>query len=553
MQDETMPRGLDRASAKRDRHGGSLLSSPYYESDNDSSAGGERGCLGVWITSLLGGIGSGGGEEHGRPGVARATDDDPTLLVAQELNQLSIQEREVVYEDLHGVSMVVDESNLELVNHRLNLMNAELEKIPREKKAAYLVAQEECGQQGKDFCADQSLHKMFLRADRWDAQKAAARFVAWMDWKLELFGRNVLCLRHITLDVLDKDGQELVQSGRMQILPQRDTSGRTVIFDLQSHQSQFFRSVKGQLQMFWYIAMATVEDDVQAQRTGIVYILYCVGNPVSRTASDRKIAWDAARMGSALPIRTGGVHYCVNDPTFNPLIAMIQTAIGSYIRARFRSHQGTHTEVQYSLMTFGMPADVLPMTSDGKLKLLNHSKWCKRRIIRDKALANQRKLGDGGFQGIDLPGRYDVLLGKGKPIQESQGNRRLHELVRIYLQEYLNACHGDKQLIAEKVVFIVQDPSNPVSLSLMGGGGVAAFAGAPRFLKRRHDGWWEIVSHDVAIDKVCHTFRAARVALEVAAAASSSGNTKTSQTTTANIKGDWIGSATGDKRAKVVT
>jgi hypothetical protein len=231
---------------------------------------------------LLGG--SGRVEEHRRPDGAGANDDDPTLLVAQELNQLSIQERETVYEDLHGVSMVIDESDLTLVNRRLNEMNAELEKIPRERKSAYLVALEECGQPGKDFCADQSLHKMFLRADRRDAQKAAARFVAWMDWKLKLFGRDILCQRHVTLNDLDKDGRAMVQSGRFRVLPKRDTSGRTVLLDFQSHQSQTFRSVKSMLELFWYVMMSSVEDDVEAQRMGIVYILYSVGAPSASTS-----------------------------------------------------------------------------------------------------------------------------------------------------------------------------------------------------------------------------------------------------------------------------
>ena len=63
-------------------------------------------------------------------------------------------------------------------------------------------------------------------------------------------------------------------------------------------------------------------------------------------------------------------------------------------------------------MTYGIPHELIPLTADGKLKLKNH---CE--------LTEMRRLGDsleekGMKDGVVLPSNLDVLLGKGKPIQE---------------------------------------------------------------------------------------------------------------------------------------
>ena len=63
-------------------------------------------------------------------------------------------------------------------------------------------------------------------------------------------------------------------------------------------------------------------------------------------------------------------------------------------------------------MTFGIPLEVLPITTDGELKVGNHMKWISRRRIKEAVSENEH------FPGIDLPARYDVLLGRGKPYQK---------------------------------------------------------------------------------------------------------------------------------------
>ena len=71
--------------------------------------------------------------------------------------------------------------------------------------------------------------KGFLRAEDYHTEKAARRIFTYLRIKLELFGRDKLT-RDILLDDLGEDGRAYLESGALQMLPKRDTSGRRVMF-----------------------------------------------------------------------------------------------------------------------------------------------------------------------------------------------------------------------------------------------------------------------------------------------------------------------------------
>jgi hypothetical protein len=134
-------------------------------------------------------------------------------------------------------------------------------------------------------------------------------------------------------------------------------------------------------------------------------------------------------------------------------------------------------------MTFGVPVEALPVTYEGELKTGSHLKWLSRRLAKETQIQKT-----GRFSGIDLPGIKDVLLGRGKPVQDHRGNILMRTLVSTFLDQYKSALKRDKILVASKVV---------VETKRCGG----------RFLKRSSDGWWSEVSDEAARDKVSMTFR----------------------------------------------
>jgi hypothetical protein len=147
---------------------------------------------------------------------------DMDKMLAQEVHNLSLQERNRVYEEVHGVAEHLKEDP-EFVAHGLSEFDWHLSTI--RIKPAYDFALE----QSPEYVNDRNFRLIFLRSTEFDAHKAAQKFVNHFDFKMELFGREKLA-RNITLD--DLDGRDLIylRSGAIQILPATDRIGRPIIF-----------------------------------------------------------------------------------------------------------------------------------------------------------------------------------------------------------------------------------------------------------------------------------------------------------------------------------
>jgi hypothetical protein len=123
------------------------------------------------------------------------------------------------------VENIIDETE-EFVSERLLALDQELRNIPQ--KSAY----EEAERISRDYVTDRKFRLMFLRAVRFDAQQAAARCVSLLDRKLEYFGAAALA-RPLRLSDLDKDELAVLKSGKVQVLPSRDSAGRAVVGNFQ--------------------------------------------------------------------------------------------------------------------------------------------------------------------------------------------------------------------------------------------------------------------------------------------------------------------------------
>ena len=150
--------------------------------------------------------------------------DAMDALVASELNQLSLEEREAVFEDLHGVSKI-DEETPEKVAADIESLRQEIKKI--RGKSAYDKALFLC----PHYVDDPKFCLMFLRAENFNIRLAAQRMVLHFKHKLDLFGVEKIA-NPITLDDLSEDDKSAMMTGGMQFLPHKDRSGRTVVMML---------------------------------------------------------------------------------------------------------------------------------------------------------------------------------------------------------------------------------------------------------------------------------------------------------------------------------
>jgi hypothetical protein len=153
-----------------------------------------------------------------------ASDTDTQL--AQELHQLTLQEREQVSEDIHGVSKITDEDPY-FVDHCLLQMDMEFRRLKKHKKdtsaydsALFLAPR---------FVMGRDFRLMFLRAESFDPEKALNRMVQHFESKLELFGLDKL-VKPITQEDLHEDAKDALRTGFLQLLPIKDRSGRKIIF-----------------------------------------------------------------------------------------------------------------------------------------------------------------------------------------------------------------------------------------------------------------------------------------------------------------------------------
>jgi hypothetical protein len=154
---------------------------------------------------------------------------DADVVAADEMNQLSLKEREQVFEDIHGVSDVIDEEPL-FVGQCLEQMEVVVGKI--RKKSAYERALflSPAYVQSRDF------RLMFLRAERFEPQRSAKRFVKFFEYKLGLFGADKL-VKTITLDDLDEDDMACLMTGSHYSLKDKDRAGRTIVFCSQGNEN----------------------------------------------------------------------------------------------------------------------------------------------------------------------------------------------------------------------------------------------------------------------------------------------------------------------------
>jgi hypothetical protein len=159
---------------------------------------------------------------HSHPPPLDPNPDETDALFAMELNKLSIKERDEVLQDVHGVSDIMSEDPT-FVSQCLEDLDLELARIPDADKANYLQAK----QQNPEYIRDEKFLLMFLRADAFDVRNAATRLLSFLQAKLELFGPDKLG-KDITLDDLNQDDIECLESGYCQVLQGRDRAGRAI-------------------------------------------------------------------------------------------------------------------------------------------------------------------------------------------------------------------------------------------------------------------------------------------------------------------------------------
>ena len=147
----------------------------------------------------------------------------PDALLAYELNQLSFKERDMINEEIHGVGIldIYPEETPQLLKDSLEKLSIELDSI--QQKPAYEISQAF----PNTYVNTDDFRLIFLRCEVFDAKKAAARIVAYLDLIHWCFDEKVL-ERDICCDDFDEKATTFLRKGYFQNLSSRDRSGRRI-------------------------------------------------------------------------------------------------------------------------------------------------------------------------------------------------------------------------------------------------------------------------------------------------------------------------------------
>jgi hypothetical protein len=136
--------------------------------------------------------------------------------------------------------------------------------------------------------------------------------------------------------------------------------------------------------------------------------------------------------------------------------------------------------------TFGIASSTIPLNpSTGEISVNSLKRWIKLRLVVEGGST------DGSISvhsNVSDPTECDVILGRGKVIQNHAGNIQLRKLIDSNRPSYECAKLSEKTSIADQLVRHIK--------SLSG-----------RFLKKGGDDGWIEVADVIAREKISHAFR----------------------------------------------
>ena len=265
-------------------------------------------------------------------------------LLSKELLELSVNDRNNLQEEIHGVRCLASEETPDLIEESLRRLAIELDEgVPISQKRGYLRSQETVASRayinGRDF------RLMILRCELFDPRKAAERMARICNSLLDLFGEYAL-ERPIKLSDFTNAELKVFRKGRVQLLPFRDRSGRKIAvlfpgaeFLKEKGNNNRARVRALQLKIFLYCSMA-ISSDVDTQRKGLVFIVWFDAKLESGASPDVTRIRMGLKSHHMATLRASAVHICSpNTPFYKIQRSLLLLGLGPY-RSRLRIHLG---------------------------------------------------------------------------------------------------------------------------------------------------------------------------------------------------------------------
>lgn len=234
--------------------------------------------------------------------------------LTSSIQALSVQDRTTALEEVHGaVPSTAEYEDDGMLTQRLEEMEFHLTNIKTEG-SAYQTALN----QNREYVQNRNLRLMFLRSNRYDGKQAAGQILKFFDLKKTLFGAEKLA-KDILFQDLNPDDKRSLQAGSIQLLPAKDSIGRTILLFLPNLRSQDV-PVESEARARFYLMMKTIASSEEVQRKGIIAVIYAV-----QEYADKKKGAGAqlfARVATSLPVPYAGIHLCCGYDDYMAYVIM---------------------------------------------------------------------------------------------------------------------------------------------------------------------------------------------------------------------------------------
>ena len=148
-------------------------------------------------------------------------------ILSGEMESLSFKDRNLIQEEIHGVTNLCPEENPQMIQQALREMQDHIDKI--ENKTVYNQISP------FSYIHTDTFRLRFLRCELYDCKKAAERLLKFTEYMNEEFDMEVLERPLMLTDLQTKGGErgkeimDFFKQGYTQLLPFRDRSGRRVL------------------------------------------------------------------------------------------------------------------------------------------------------------------------------------------------------------------------------------------------------------------------------------------------------------------------------------
>ena len=236
---------------------------------------------------------------------------DVDTLLAKDLNQLSLKERDGIYEGIHGVNATIEETPELVIGSCVQLQIA-IDQISSEDKKAYDIALEN----DEDYVRSEKFQLMFLRSDDFNIPKTARRIVTYHTKMLEHFGPQVLG-RPLYYEDLTKEAQAYLKTDVVQVVPNcRDSSGRAIFMENYLQAEKITKSTLAMVQTYIYVNYCAIEHDELTQMRGFISISYIIGQLLNKNI-DGDAYRQATDMQYWFPMKFQAIHICFHNPIWH--------------------------------------------------------------------------------------------------------------------------------------------------------------------------------------------------------------------------------------------